>query len=162
MYGRWAAEYLSDSSEHRYPLLVLDGESYCGMTVFAEGLVEAVENIDRDPPCRVKHISPLLRALDLRGNTETDFDTLRTECAYISRLLQKCDESRDDELFCRNMWPCNNKDCSAVLGPMDGYDGDERFDGFDVTTFNCPWLRRSCPQCGEFRMKHFEPPHSVR
>ena len=94
-------------------------------------------------------MSSLLDALDLAGFTRCHgFETRRPLFGYVSQFLRKSSGSRDDEFYARNLWPCRDPQCAAVLGPMDSADLEPR-------TISEMYAEdeRCCPVCGTYRHK---------
>ena len=67
---------------------------------------------------------------------------------YVSRLPQGTSGWCDDEFYARNLWPCRDSQCAAVLGPMDGI-GDEPKTASEMYAED----QRCCSVCGTFRRK---------
>ena len=95
-------------------------------------------------------MSALLNSLDLASiRCHTGFPTRRFQFVYVSRLLRKSSGSCDDAFYARNLWPCRDHQCAAVLGPLDVI-GDEPKTVSEMYAED----QRCCPVCGTFRMKH--------
>ena len=96
-------------------------------------------------------MSELIYSLDL-AKTEwfISEDTLRSSFGYVSLLLQKPPGACDDEFYARNLWPCRDKECNAVLAPLDRHtDWGLVMTVEEIVAKN----QRCCPACGTFRMK---------
>ena len=89
----------------------------------------------------------LVDSLDLAGiRYHARFDTRRAQFSYVSRLLRKSSGSSDDEFYARNLWPCRNSQCAAVLGPLDA-SVDEPMTVAEMYAD----ASRCCSVCGAFR-----------
>ena len=94
-------------------------------------------------------MSALLNSLDLDSiRYHTRFHTRRSQFGYVSRLLRKSSGSCDDEFYARNLWPCRDSQCAAVLGPLD-VSGDEPKTASEMYAED----QRCCSVCGTFRRK---------
>ena len=94
-------------------------------------------------------MSSLLDALDLAGFTRCHgFETRRPLFGYVSQFLRKSSGSRDDEFYARNLWPCRDSQCAAVLGLLD-VSGDEPKTASEMYAED----QRCCSVCGTFRRK---------
>ena len=95
-------------------------------------------------------LSALLNSLDLASIGSVC--SRRSQFGYVSRLLQKSTGSCDDEFYARNLWPCRDPHCAAVLGPLDGpldAIGDEPKTASEMYAED----ERCCSFCGTFRRK---------
>ena len=90
-------------------------------------------------------MSALLNSLDLASNGS---HTRRSQFGYVSRLLRKSSGSCDDEFYARNLWPCRDSRCAAVLGPLDTIE-DEPETASEMHAED----QRCCSVCGTFRRK---------
>ena len=94
-------------------------------------------------------LSALLNSLDLANiRRYTGFPTRRFQFGYVSRLLRKSSGSCDDAFVARNLWPCRDPDCPAVLGPLDVF-GDKP----KTVTEMYEEDMRCCSVCGTWRHK---------
>ena len=94
-------------------------------------------------------MSALLNSLDLASiRYHTSVISRRSQFGYVSRLLRKSSGSCDDEFYARNLWPCRDSQCAAVLGPLDAV-GDEPKTVSEMYAED----QRCCSVCGTFRRK---------
>ena len=94
-------------------------------------------------------MSALINSLDLASiSRRTRYQTRRCQFGNVSQLLQKSSGSRDDEFYARNLWPCRDSKCTAVLGPLDNI-GDEPKTVSELYAED----ERCCSVCGTFRRK---------
>ena len=66
---------------------------------------------------KVQHVS--LESERLSRNRWPPFDTYRCQFGICTPLMWKASGSCDDSLYERNLWPCRDSQCRAVLGPLD-------------------------------------------
>ena len=92
---------------------------------------------------------PLLNALDLsRIRGYQGIYSRRHQFLYASKHLQKKSGTMDDEYYARNLWPCRDRNCRAVLSPLDGVN-DEPMTIAEMYAED----QRCCFICGTFRSK---------
>ena len=92
--------------------------------------------------------SNLMNSLDLASiRSLTRWNTHRSRFGYMSGLLRKSKNSRH-EFYARNLWPCRERQCDVVLGPLDEIEDETQ-------TFSEIYVKkeRCCPFCGTTRQE---------
>ena len=89
-----------------------------------------------------ERMSALFNSLDVASTDR------RSQFSYVPRLLQKSSGSCDDDFNARNLWPCRDSQCAAILGPLDGIRDEPK-----TVSKMYAEEERCCPVCGTFRRK---------